>query len=178
MLQHQAVFLDRDGVLNRERGAYTYHPGHFELLPGVCKSLHRLQAAGFKLIVITNQGGISKGVYTAEDVWHCHHYLMQACGIRLDDLFFAPMHPSISRSLAFKPQSLMLERALALHHINPSRSWMVGDSTRDIEAARKVGLRTIFISGKKEAACESADYTAHSLAEATGIILQASTKEN
>lgn len=175
MLQHRAVFLDRDGVLNRERGEYTYRPEDFDILPGVCDSLHRLQAAGFKLIVITNQGGISKGMYEEKDVWRCHHYLMQQCGIKLDDLFFAPIHPSISRSLAFKPQSLMLERAIALHRIAPASSWMVGDSARDIEAARRAGLRTIFIMGKKEAACESADYIAHSLAEASNIILQNTT---
>ncbi len=171
MLLHRAVFLDRDGVLNRERGEYTYRPEDFEILPGVCESLHKLQGAGFRLIVVTNQGGISKGLYDTADVLRCHHYLMQQCGIMLDDLFFAPIHPSVSRSLAFKPHSLMLERAIALHRICAARSWMVGDSIRDIEAAQKVGLRTIFIKGKKESACESADYVAHSLAEASEIIL-------
>src|SRR4051812_6709768 len=119
------VFLDRDGVLNAERGEYTFRTEDFEILPGVPEALKLLKESGFLLIVITNQAGIAKGLYTKENVFACHEKLQKACGNLIDALYFAPLHPSVSESLSRKPDSLMLEKAIAKFNIDPENSWLV-----------------------------------------------------
>ncbi|HPI79415.1 MAG TPA: HAD-IIIA family hydrolase, partial [Cyclobacteriaceae bacterium] len=79
-LKNKCVFLDRDGVLNEDRPDYSYHLEHFRVLPGVPLALRQLKNAGYLLIVVTNQSGISKGVYTQQDMEACHDYLQQVCG--------------------------------------------------------------------------------------------------
>lgn len=151
MTKNKCVFLDRDGVLNEERGDYTFKPEDFVVVPGVVEALQALKARGFLLVVVTNQGGIAQGLYGKADVLACHNKLQQACGHLIDYLYYAPAHPSVSASLARKPDSLMLERALARFHIDPARSWLVGDRLRDIAAARKVGVPAILV-GEEETA--------------------------
>ena len=145
MKKNKAVFLDRDGVLNQERGTYTFRREDFVLLPGVPEALQKLKQAGYYLIVITNQGGISRGLYSAADVWECHHYLQEQCGHLIDALYFAPYHSSITASLAAKPGSLMLEKAIAKYHIEAAASWMVGDKLRDLQAAQKAQVHSAWI---------------------------------
>jgi D-glycero-D-manno-heptose 1,7-bisphosphate phosphatase len=151
MKKNKAIFLDRDGVLNQERGAYTFRQEDFIILPGVPEALKALKEAAYYLIVITNQGGISRGLYSAADVWECHHYLQEQCGHLIDALYFAPYHGSISASLAAKPDSLMLEKAISKYDIEVAASWMIGDSERDIEAAQKVGLHSAWLRAKEAA---------------------------
>jgi D-glycero-D-manno-heptose 1,7-bisphosphate phosphatase len=148
MQKRKCVFLDRDGVLNRERGEYTYKLDEFEILPGVTEALALLKRNGFLLIVITNQAGIAKNIYTSEDVIACHDKLQNSCNSLIDAIYYAPGHPSFSESLSRKPDSLMLERAIAKFNIDPSQSWMVGDSDRDLKAADKVGVRSILVGDK------------------------------
>ncbi|MBC8085579.1 MAG: HAD family hydrolase [Hymenobacter sp.] len=145
MATNKAVFLDRDGVLNDEIGDYVWEPDKFIVSAGVPESLARLKEAGYYLVVVTNQAGIAKGLYTAADVQACHAKLQAACGHLLDAFYFAPAHPSVSESLLRKPDSLMLEKALARFHLDPARCWMVGDRHRDIEAGAKVGVRGIMV---------------------------------
>ena len=83
---NKAVFLDRDGVLNEEIGTYVWEPEKFIICPGVPESLARLKAAGYYLIVVTNQAGIAKKLYTAADVRACHAKLQAACSGILDAL--------------------------------------------------------------------------------------------
>ncbi|MCR5889119.1 HAD family hydrolase [Hymenobacter sp. J193] len=166
----KAVFLDRDGVLNREMGDYVWRPAEFEVLPGVPEALQRLKAAGYYLVVVTNQAGIAKKLYTATDVQACHDKLQQACGGVLDALYFASAHPSVSESLLRKPDSLMLEKAIARFHLDPARCWLVGDRLRDIEAGTKVGVPGILI-GETEAVAFARQ--APSLLAATDLILAA-----
>ncbi|MDX1904580.1 MAG: HAD-IIIA family hydrolase [Thermonemataceae bacterium] len=168
-LNRKAVFLDRDGVLNEERGDYTYLIEDFKIAKGVCQALQVLKEAGFLLIVITNQGGIAKGLYQEANVWECHRYLEKYCNISFDDLYFSPYHPIFSASLSRKPDSLLLEKAIAKHQINTQLSWMIGDSPRDIEAAQKVALKTIKIGTKTST---NADFYAQNLWEASQIILK------
>ena len=149
MQKQKAIFLDRDGVLNVERGEYTYRPADFELEKGVPEALKLLKKAGFKLIIITNQGGIAKGIYPKEAVLACHEKLQQTCGNMLDALYFAPSHPSVSESLSRKPDSLMLEKAMARFNIAPQNSWLIGDRKRDLESATKVGVKSILV-GEEE----------------------------
>jgi len=151
---NKAVFLDRDGVLNEEIGDYVWRPEDFTVLPGVPESLARLKAAGYYLIVVTNQAGIAKGLYTAADMQRCHDKLQQACGNLIDAFYFAPSHPSVSESLSRKPGSLMLEKAIARFQLDPSQCWLIGDRMRDLEAGARVGVRGILI-GHSEANAHS-----------------------
>ncbi|MCJ8164862.1 HAD-IIIA family hydrolase [Pontibacter sp. E15-1] len=148
MQMQKCVFLDRDGVLNRERGDYTYALDDFDVLPRVAEALALLREHDYLLIVITNQGGVAKGRYQRADVLACHQKLQAVCGHLVDALYYAPGHPDYSASLSRKPDSLMLERAMAKYNIDPALSWMVGDSVRDLEAAAKVGVAGILVGNK------------------------------
>jgi D-glycero-D-manno-heptose 1,7-bisphosphate phosphatase len=167
---NKAVFLDRDGVLNKDFVDYAYTKERFIILDGVPEALKKLKAAGYLLVVITNQSGIGKGIYTKKEVMQCHQWLQEASDDALDGIYYAPHHRSVTASLASKPCSLMIERAVAKFSIDLEQSWFVGDAIRDIEAARKGNVaKTIFITGKEEN--PGADYQASSLLEATEIIL-------
>jgi D-glycero-D-manno-heptose 1,7-bisphosphate phosphatase len=110
--------------------------------------LKRLSDAGFKLIVITNQGGIAKSLYSHEDVNEIHAHFMAQCaehGFSLTGIFYSPHHPDFGESLSRKPGSLMLERACAKFDIDPGQSWMVGDKRRDIEAGEGAGIRGLLL---------------------------------
>ncbi|MDR9399128.1 MAG: HAD-IIIA family hydrolase [Salibacter sp.] len=143
-MSNRALFLDRDGVLNRERGEYTYRVEDFDILPDVAETLQKAQQLGYKLIVITNQGGIAKELYGHEDVQKVHRFFqnqMSERGVEIDDFFYSPNHDAVSKSLDRKPDSLLLEKAIYLHNIDPLCSFMIGDSDRDCEAAGKVGVK-------------------------------------
>lgn len=164
----KAIFLDRDGVLNEERGDYTFRKEDFLVPSGVAKALLHLKAAGFLLIVISNQGGIAKGLYGPEDVENCHQILQQECDFLIDDLYYSPYHEQYSQSLSRKPDSLMIERAIAKYTIDPTQSWMIGDSSRDMLAAQKLGIKTIKIGNKIDL---PVDGYAENLWQAAGSIL-------
>jgi len=149
MTGRKCIFLDRDGVLNEERGEYTYKLNDFNILNGVPDALKMLKENGYLLIVITNQAGIAKGLYSAEDVMNCHNYLQGQTGSFIDDIYYCPHHPITTQSLLRKPNSLMLEKAMAKWNIDPKASFMVGDSKRDIEAAERVGVKGILIGDKE-----------------------------
>jgi len=173
---NKCIFLDRDGVLNRERGTYTYRIEDFEIIEGVAESLKQLKDAGYLLVVVTNQSGISKGLYTRDDVKKCHEYLQEHCNHLLDDLFMAPYHPTITASLSRKPNTWMIEKAIAKYHIDVAQSWLVGDSATDIEAAKKIQVKTVQIESPYAHKPLSGfrDYTVQDLYQATQIILSSS----
>ncbi len=141
----KAVFLDRDGVLNDEIGDYVWELPHFVVSAGVPHSLARLKAAGYLLVVVTNQAGIAKQLYTALHVYACHDKLQAACDDIIDAFYFSDNHPSVSESILRKPDSGMLEKAIARFQLDPAQCWIVGDRLRDMEAGAKVGVRGIFI---------------------------------
>ncbi len=174
----KCVFLDRDGVLNEEMGTYVYEPEKIIVPHGMPESLQKLKQAGFLLVVVTNQAGIAMGKYTRQQVWQCHEKLQQACGNILDALYFSPHHPDYTTaSLSRKPDSLMLEKAIARFGIDPRQSWMIGDRARDIEAGHKQGIRGILIQlPHAESISPLATYTAQTLSEATHYILQQDQK--
>lgn len=167
---NKCVFLDRDGVLNCEIGDYAFRPDHFVVSEGVGEALKALKANGYLLIVITNQAGISKGLYRDEDVMICHGILQEACGSLIDDIYYCPYHPSFSESLCRKPGTLMFEKAIAKYHIDPHASWMIGDSKRDMIPAKKLGIRTIQIGGKEDQ-FETSDFIAGDILTAARLIV-------
>jgi D-glycero-D-manno-heptose 1,7-bisphosphate phosphatase len=143
----KCIFLDRDGVLNEDRVDYVYRIEDMIIPEGVVEGLQLLKEAGYLLIVVTNQAGIAKGLYSREDVLKCHNYLQQLCGHLLDDIFYCPHHPDYTtRSLLRKPDSLMLEKAIAKYNIDIKNSWIIGDALRDIQAGKRVGVRTVHIT--------------------------------
>lgn len=147
-MSRRAVFLDRDGVINRERGAHTWRVEDFELLPTVAEALRALGEAGWLRIVITNQSGIGLGLYTHADVERLHAYLHAQLAnddAGLDAVYYCPHHPTQGRCLCRKPGALLLERAIARYGIDPSASVMVGDRERDVEAAAAAGVRGILV---------------------------------
>jgi D-glycero-D-manno-heptose 1,7-bisphosphate phosphatase len=147
-MKHKALFLDRDGVINHDPGDYTMSLEEFILLPTVLEALALAQSKGYILIIITNQGGIGKGLYTHETVASIHEMLHRTCqesGVEIKRIFYSPHHPEFGNSLTRKPERLLMERALARYNIDPTQSVMVGDRERDVQCAQQVGVRGILI---------------------------------
>jgi D-glycero-D-manno-heptose 1,7-bisphosphate phosphatase len=169
----KCIFLDRDGVLNKDFVDYAYTPERFIILDGVKEGLQMLKEAGYLLVVVTNQSGIAKGIYTKEAVLMCHQLLQAHCGHIIDDLYYAPYHPSVTASLTRKPDTLMFERAIAKYGIDVKQSWMFGDKERDMTPAKKLGIPTVLVG--HEADPSIADLHADDLLSAAKMVLSRST---
>ena len=148
-MMKKAIFLDRDGTINNNCDHYyIWQKEELLLNPGVIDTLTELKSRGYLLIVISNQGGISKGEFSAEDVDALHMHLrsmLEQEGVSLDEIYYCPHHSMVETCLCRKPQPLMIEKALARFGIDPASSWMIGDAERDVEAGKAAGLRTILI---------------------------------
>jgi D-glycero-D-manno-heptose 1,7-bisphosphate phosphatase len=149
----KALFLDRDGILNEERGDYTFLEEDFRILPHVAEAILKARESGFLIIVISNQGGIAKGLYSAEEVENLHKTLCNHLSenkAHIDGFYYCPHHDSKGKCLCRKPGSLMFEKAMARFNIDASKSWMIGDSERDIAAAEKVGIKGVLVSPNQD----------------------------
>jgi len=146
---NKAIFLDRDGVINNpKKNYYVFRIEDFALNPGLIEALLEFQEKDYILIVITNQGGISKGKYTKEDVDILHDHMekqLEMHGIYLSAVYYCPHHTKKENCLCRKPKPLMLEKAMAQFDIDPEQSWFIGDKKTDIEAGREAGVKTIKI---------------------------------
>jgi D-glycero-D-manno-heptose 1,7-bisphosphate phosphatase len=145
MQSEKAIFLDRDGVLIKERGDYTWLLEDMIVNDGVVEGLKKFQSEGYVLVVISNQSGISKGLYSKKDADYLHLQLERFFinhNIRIREFYYCPHHPSVSACLCRKPGSLMLEKAIARFGIDAAGSWFIGDADRDIEAGLKAGVQT------------------------------------
>jgi len=167
---NKCIFLDRDGVLNVERGDYTYLPKDFIIPEGVPEAIHKIKDAGYLAIVVTNQAGITKGIYTREQMKECHELLMGKTDNLIDKIYYSPYHPIFSASLTRKPDTLMIEKAIAKYKIDPNSSWLIGDRCRDIECAQKMGSKTILVSDHRDLDC-NANFKAANLFEAVNLII-------
>ncbi len=146
--QKKAVFLDRDGVINVERGDYISRFEDFEILPHVAPGLQCLRDAGFIFIVITNQGGIAKGLYDVNELSKMHAYMeseLLNIGVQFADIYYCPHHPDFGNCLCRKPHSLLVEKAISKHRINPENSIFIGDKPRDIACGEAAGVKGILI---------------------------------
>lgn len=155
----RAVFLDRDGTINRYCG-FLRNIDRFELLPGVAGAIKRLNEAGFLVIVVTNQPVIARGEVTLRQLEEIHckmETLLAREGAYIDGLYFCPHHPDAGfagevseykiRCGCRKPEPGMLLKAAERYHIDLSVSWMVGDSASDMEAGRRAGCRCAGVGG-------------------------------
>jgi len=135
-----AVFLDRDGTLNAERH-YLSRPEDLVLLPGVLDALRRLQAAGFRLVLVTNQSGIGRGYFSESDLASVHDRLlalMASAGVRLDRIYSAPEAPG-QPSRYRKPSPQALFDARDDLGVNLAQSYMIGDKWIDVETGLRAG---------------------------------------
>ncbi len=150
----RTCFLDRDGVLNRKmpEGRYVTSWSEFEILPGVVQSIARLNRAGIRVIVVSNQRGIAKGLYTSADVDAIHASFqeqLKAQSAHVDHFYFCP-HDKQSCDCR-KPLPGMFDQARRdFPEIDPAHSAMIGDSLSDIEFGRRLGMRTVFVEGDRE----------------------------
>ncbi|MCT4615649.1 MAG: HAD family hydrolase [Marinifilaceae bacterium] len=142
---HKAVFLDRDGVINNDTGKYyTYKVEDFIINKDIIESISLLKQNKFKVIVVTNQGGIAKGIYTSKEVNKVHEYLQNILknnNCYIDDFYFCPHHDSIEQCDCRKPSPKMILEAAKKHNIDLSASYLIGDSKRDIEAGDAANLK-------------------------------------
>ncbi|MFM2136662.1 MAG: hypothetical protein RL021_2062 [Bacteroidota bacterium] len=155
----KAVFLDRDGVINEERGQYTWKVDDFRINAGVVEALLKLQSAGYLLIVVSNQGGIAKGFYSKDEVEKLHKWMIErlaAADIYITEVYYCPHHPDQGNCICRKPQSLLLEKACARFGIEAAHSWFIGDAQRDEEAGKAAGVRTVLIHPNEDL-CPVAD---------------------
>ncbi|MDB5120356.1 MAG: histidinol-phosphate phosphatase family protein [Sphingobacteriales bacterium] len=148
-MKNKAVFLDRDGVLNKELGDYVCKLEDFKVLEHNFKSLLELQSRGYLLIIVTNQGGIGKGWYSEATLAEMHQHLLDvyaAQGIKITEIYYCNHHPLYtSICLCRKPGSLMLEKAVARYNIDASKSYFIGDRERDVIAGEGAGVTGILI---------------------------------
>lgn len=146
---NKAVFLDRDGVINSDEGHYyIFRKEDYKINPGVLEGITLLNRHGYKVIVVSNQGGIGKGLYSMSDTELLHAYLLEQVekvGGHIDEIYYCPHHPDTGLCLCRKPSGLMIEKAIARFHLDKSLCYLIGDSRRDIEAAENAGIKGILI---------------------------------
>ena len=175
-MKHRAVFLDRDGVLNRAltRDGKPYPPTtmeEFEILPGVVEACNRLNHAGFLLVVATNQPDVGRGTLTQSTVESLHEHMRRQIALDRVEVCYHPGQGA-SDCDCRKPKPGMLLRAAAALSIDLKQSWMIGDRWRDIDAGHAAGCRTILIDyAYAEALRQAPDHRVNSLSEAADIIL-------
>jgi D-glycero-D-manno-heptose 1,7-bisphosphate phosphatase len=173
-VRRPAVFLDRDGVLNRAffRDGVPRPPASLEaleILPSVPAALSALKSHGYGLVVVTNQPDVARGTATRALVESIHEYLL--AHLQLDAILTC-FHDSADHCRCRKPKPGMLLQAAHDFAIDLSSSFMVGDRPGDVEAGRRAGCRTIFVDcGYREAAPPACDYRVASLGEAAAIIV-------
>jgi D-glycero-D-manno-heptose 1,7-bisphosphate phosphatase len=173
--QRSAVFLDRDGVLNRAvvQDGRPYPPAtvaDLEILPGAGSACRRLRQAGFLLVVVTNQPDIARGTVSLGEVNAINRALVEELAI--DDVRVCP-HDDGDQCRCRKPAAGLLVDAARFHGIDLASSFMVGDRWRDIEAGRRAGCRTVLVDyGWLERQPEAPDATVKDVAEAAAWICQ------
>ena len=179
----RAVFLDRDGTLNEDLGGYFHEPDKLELLPGVAEGLKRMKSMGYLLIVVSNQSGVAKGLFTEDDTKAVNkkiNKVLEKHDVRINKFYYCP-HGENDGCGCRKPKTGMLIRASKEMGIDLNGSWLVGDKSDDAKAAENVkklfpGFRFIGVEtghGMKDGRFKAGPAAmAKDLVEAAGIIGQ------
>ncbi|MFA5251200.1 MAG: HAD family hydrolase [Phycisphaerae bacterium] len=182
-MSNKAIFLDRDDTLIEDPG-YISRPDQVKLMDGVDKSLVELKAMGYKLIVVSNQSGVARGIVSEGALGEIHDKLKQLLaekGASLDRIYYCPYHPDgviekyRKESDQRKPKPGMLLAAANEMDIDLTQSWMIGNSGRDVEAGLKAGCKTILVNHpshpeRHKLGEPNPDYRAVNLKEAVNII--------
>jgi D-glycero-D-manno-heptose 1,7-bisphosphate phosphatase len=170
----RTVFLDRDGTVNVKapNGQYVTSPAELFLIPGAAAAISRLNAAGARVILVTNQRWLSgqpRDLLSYAQVHARLEQLLAADGAHLDAVYYCP-HASRSCGCR-KPEPGMLQRAARQHHITLSAAVMIGDSETDVAAGRAAGTATILLRSGQHISSRNADFIVADLAEAVRLIL-------
>ena len=183
---HRAVFVDKDGTLV-EDVPYNVDPERIRLMPGAAEGLQRLHRAGFRLIVISNQSGVARGLFTEDALAAVEarlRMLLAEADVPLAGFYVCPhlpdgCVPAYARACdCRKPEPGLILRAAREHAIDPTRSWMVGDILNDVEAGRRAGCRTLLVCSGGETEwritpARTPHHVARDLREAAQIIATA-----
>ncbi len=179
----KVVFLDRDDTVIDDP-SYLTKPEQLKLMPGATDALRRLRLLGYKLIIITNQSGVARGMITEDDLEKIHERLLSmlaAESVKIEKVYHCPFHPEgiieeyKKESFLRKPNPGMLFAARDELNIDLEQSWMIGDSYRDISAGKAAGCSTILINPptnprKRKPDDPAADYEAVNIKEAANIV--------
>lgn len=180
---HTVVFLDRDGVINRDSPQFVKSWSEFEFLPGSLTALADLARAGFEVIVITNQSAVHRGLISEAELTRLHHRMQAAIrdhGGRIREIFYCPHLPDEGCSCR-KPKPGMIQQACRKYGLDPKTTIMVGDSAKDIECARNAGCGCAILvrTGNGDAAFQElqakkvpVDFMADHLADAARWIIR------
>jgi len=178
----QVVFLDRDGVINRDSPDYVKSWGEFEFLPGSIEAIRNLTVSGFATILITNQSAVNRRLISHTELQTIHTRMKTALKRRdghIQDIFFCPHRPD-ERCACRKPKPGLIHQAQSKYRIDLSQSFMVGDNAKDIKCARNAGCGCAILvqSGIGSDAAEilaaqdiSPDFIARDLSEAVNWIM-------
>ncbi len=184
MKKVKIVFLDRDGVINRYPGDFKYVTSvkEFKLLPKVKPALEKLSVAGFKLFIVSNQAGVSKGLYNSQDLEEIDRSLAEKVGnkVKFSGILYC-VHRSDEKCSCRKPKTGLIDKVFVGFHkqgleIDRRNSYFVGDSLIDVETGQAAGLKTILVfSGREKPENQLAwnripDYKAKDLSNAVSII--------
>ncbi len=181
-LKGVTVFLDRDGTMNRDPG-YVKTPEELELFPGVVEAVARLNRAGARVVTITNQSGIARGLLTASTLEQIHdrlRALLKAGGACLDGIYVCPHAPDEGCGCR-KPGTALVERAVADLGLDLSGAYVVGDQKRDMELALRIGAKSLLVTtgptslqalADLQAEGRQPDYVAPGLVEAVEWIIE------
>jgi D-glycero-D-manno-heptose 1,7-bisphosphate phosphatase len=167
-----AVFIDRDGTIMEDTD-YCSHPKDVRIFSGVFKALQRLKSRGFKLIIITNQSGIGRGLFTLDEYRAVESEVLRQLGEGLiDATYYCPDAPG-QHSNCRKPAPGMILKATRDHQIDVSRSFCIGDKEIDVECAHNAGVRAIRVRTgiQHEVTGTMADWIADDLSAAVEIIV-------
>ncbi len=149
----KVIFIDRDGVINDNSDYYVYNWEKFKINNGLIEALTEFKKLGFDFIVISNQSGVAKSIYSLQDVEVLHQKLdeyLKQFDINILEYYYCYHHPDVTNCLCRKPLPLLFEKSIARFEIDISKSFMLGDQQRDIEAAKKVCIKGILIQSNSD----------------------------
>lgn len=144
---NRAVFLDRDGVINKKRDDYVKNVNEFVMLSDSPKAIKLLNDKNYLVIIITNQSSVNRGLLTREELDKIHKVMSQELeknGAHVDAIYYCPHRPDENCSCR-KPKTGMIEKAIQEYSISTRQSWLIGDSESDIMAAKQVGISGVKI---------------------------------
>jgi len=185
---NRAVFLDRDGTVTEEVG-YLTNLDKLKLIQGAGAAIKRLNEAGYKVVLVTNQSGVARGYFPESLVDDAHILLRRMLmedGALLDGIYYCPHHPTAGNAQytivcdCRKPETGLLDRAAKDLAIDLTQSFMVGDKWSDVELGHRAGMSSILVrtgfspddpGNKRPADVDDPDLTAHDLAEAVQWII-------
>jgi histidinol-phosphate phosphatase family protein len=188
----RAVFLDRDGTIIPDKDCLR-NADELELLPGVAEAIHQLNLAGWRTVVVTNQPVVAKGWCSEAELQNIHNKLESLLGLEhafLDRIYFCPHHPEKGfpgerpdlkiECNCRKPKIGMIEKAVADLNIDLSQSWLIGDTTTDVQTAKNAGLKSILLQtgygGKDGKHKAQPDFVADNLLDAVRLLLAQTSK--